>query len=251
MVIYLLPLLMLLAACAPAPKPAESAPTTPAYFQVDPGTAGTIRGTVHFTGKKPAAKVISLDADAQCVKLHPGGSITEEGVVLGAKGAVGNVFVYLKTGLEGKAFAPPKEPVVMDQKGCWFAPRVVGMQTGQPMKVTNSDPVTHNIHPQPQKNRDWNQSQGPEDPPLQRRFTLPEIMIPVKCNVHNWMRAWIGVVDHPYFAVTGADGVFELRNIPPGKYTVAVWQEKLGSEEQEVTLAASGKSDLTFTFKGN
>lgn len=249
--LFLLPLLLLLAACAPAPKPAEPAPPAPVVFQVDPATAGVIRGTIKFTGKKPAAKKISLDADAQCVKLHPGGIITEEGVILAANGAVGNVFVYLKSGLEGKQFATPKEPVVIDQKGCWFAPRVLGMQTGQPLKVTNSDPVTHNIHPQPQKNRDWNQSQSPEDPPLQRKFTAPEIMIPIKCNVHNWMHAWLGVLDHPYFAVTGTDGSFEIRSVPPGNYTVAVWQETLGADEQPVTLAPSAKTDLTFTFKGN
>lgn len=245
--IFLVPLLLLLAACAPAKKVAEA----PAYFQVDAATAGTIRGTVRFTGVKPTAKVISLDADPQCAKLHPGGRITEDGVVVGADGGVGNVFVYLKTGLEGKAFAPPAEPAAIDQKGCWFAPRVVGMQTGQTLRVTNSDPVTHNIHPQPQKNRDWNQSQAPGDPPLLRKFATPEIMIPVKCNVHNWMRAWIGVLDHPYYTVTGTDGSFVIRNVPPGTYTVAVWQEQLGSEEQSVTLAASAESPVSFTLKGN
>lgn len=241
----------LLGACAQKEKPAEVKEKAPEYFKVDPATAGTIRGTVKFSGKKPAAKVVSLDADAQCAKLHPGGKITEDGVVLGANGGVGNVFVYLKTGLEGKKFAPVTEPVVIDQKGCWFAPRVIGIQTGQPLKVTNSDPVTHNIHPQPQKNRDWNQSQSPEDPPLQRKFAVPEIMVPVKCNVHNWMRAWIGVLDHPYFAVTGADGAFEIKNVPPGQYTISVWQEKLGTVEETVTVAASGKNELTFTLKGN
>ena len=231
---YLIPLLLLLSACAPGPK------AEPSYFQADPATAGTIRGTIRLTGKRPAAKVISLDADPRCAKLHAGGTITEDG-------GVGNAFVYLKTGLEGKTFATPAEPVVIDQKGCWFTPRVVGMQTGQPLKVTNSDPVTHNIHPQPLKNRDWNQSQAPDDPPLSRKFAAPEIMIPVKCNVHNWMRAWIGVLDHPYFAVTGADGSFELRNVPPGSYTVAVWQEALGTQEQ----AAAPGSELIFTFKGD
>lgn len=223
-------MLLLLAGCAKAPTD----------FQVDPATAGTIRGKIRFEGKRPPAKVISLDADPVCAKMYAGGTITEES-------GVGNVFVYLKTGLEGKKFATPTEPVVIDQKGCWFAPRVIGMQAGQPLKVTNSDPVTHNIHPQPQKNRDWNQSQAPEDPPLSRKFATPEIMIPVKCNVHGWMRAWIGVLDHPYFTVTAADGTFEIRNVPPGSYTVAVWQETLGSQEQAATLG----TDLTFTFKGN
>jgi plastocyanin len=235
---FLIPLLLLIAACSPAPKP------EPVYFKVDEATAGTIRGTIRIAGKIPAAKVVSLDADPQCAKLHAGGTITEQT-------GVGNVFVYLKTGLEGKTFAPAAEPVVIDQKGCWFTPRVIGIRTGQPLQVTNSDPVTHNIHPQPRKNRDWNQSQAPEDPPLSRKFAAPEIMIPVKCNVHNWMRAWIGVLDHPYFAVTGADGAFEIRNVPPGSYTVAAWRETLGTEERTITLAASAASELTFTFKGN
>lgn len=243
-----IPLLLLLAACAPAPKDANA---PPAYYQVDASKTGTIRGKIRFTGAKPSGKVISLDADPQCAKLHAGGTINEEGVVLGADGAVGNVFVYLKSGLEGKTFAPAAEPVVIDQQGCRFAPRVLGIQTGQPLKVTNSDPVTHNIHPQPEKNRDWNQSQAPEDPPLMRKFAAPEVMIPVKCNVHNWMRAWIGVLAHPYFATTGTDGTFTIRNVPPGTYTVAVWQEHLGTSEQTATLSDSGESELTFTFKGN
>jgi len=230
--VLLIPFVLLLTGCV-AKEP------VPAYFQVDPATAGTIRGKIQIEGKMPAPKTVSLDADPACAKLHAGGTITETG-------GVGNVFVYLKTGLEGKKFAVPVEPVVIDQKGCWFTPRVLGMQAGQPLKVTNSDPVTHNIHPQPQKNRDWNQSQAPEEPPLSRKFAAPEVMIPVKCNVHGWMKAWIGVLDHPYFAVTGADGTFEIRNVPPGTYSVAVWQETLGSQEQ----TASPGANLTFTFKG-
>jgi plastocyanin len=244
---FFVSVLLVLGACGPAPKVAEK----PAYFEVDKATAGTIRGTIRFAGKKPAGKVISLDADPLCAKLHPGGTITEDGMVVGADGGLGNVFVYVKTGLEGKRFAPPETAAVINQKGCRFAPRVMGIQTTQTLRVTNSDPVTHNIHPQPEKNRDWNQSQAPDDPPLLRRFAVPEVMIRVKCNVHNWMRAWIGVVDHPYFAVTGADGAFSLKNVPPGTYTVAVWQEQLGESEQTVTVEASGESEITFTLKGN
>jgi plastocyanin len=239
----LLAAVLALASCGSAPQPAEPKAAAPAYFKPDPATAGVIKGRIQITGRKPAPKTVSLDADPACAKLHAGGRIQHDN-------GLTNVFVYLKTGLEGKTFAVPVEPVVIDQKGCWFAPRVIGIQKGQTFRVTNSDPVTHNIHPQPRSNRDWNQSQSPEDPPLVRKFTAPEIMIPVKCNVHNWMRAWIGVVEHPYFAVTGPDGSFEIRNVPPGSYTVEAWQEDLGFVTLPVAIAPSATKDLTFTFKG-
>jgi hypothetical protein len=138
----------------------------------------------------------------------------------------------------------------MDQKGCWFEPRVLGIQTGQEFEVTNSDPVTHNIHPRAHENREWNQSQAEGSPPLQRKFSQPEIMIRVKCNIHNWMHAWIGVVANPYFAVTGSDGSFELKNVPPGEYTVEAWQEELGVVVQHVSVASSGKTEVEFRFVG-
>ena len=144
----------------------------------------------------------------------------------------------------------PTTPVVIDQKGCWFHPRVMGIQVGQTLQVTNSDPVTHNIHPLAQINREWNHSQGQGDAPLARRFLKPEVMIRVKCNIHSWMHAYIGVVEHPYFAVTGPDGSFAIQNIPPGDYVVEAWQETLGTQEQKITVTPSGKIETNFTFKG-
>jgi plastocyanin len=220
------------------------------YFKVDSATAGAISGTVRFAGRKPARKLIEMDSEPECVRLHKGKPAEDETIVVGSRGALANVFLYLKAGMEGRNFEVPAEPVTIDQKGCWFEPRVVGIQTGQTFRVTNSDPVTHNIHPLAQLNREWNQSQGQGDPPLMRKFTRPEILLPVKCNIHRWMRALIGVVDHPYFAVTGADGTFEIKNVPPGTYTVAAVHESLGTQEQPLTLAASGKGSLEFTFKG-
>jgi plastocyanin len=230
------------------PKPAPVV-ETPVYFKVDPSTAGGVTGKILFSGKAAPGKTIDMDEDPQCKKLHEG-AVVDRPVAVNKNGTLANVFVYIKGGLEGKKFAPPATAAVMDQKGCWFVPRVLGVQTGQQLDVTNSDPVTHNIHPRAHVNREWNQSQAQGSAPLERKFTLPEIMIRVKCNIHGWMHAFIGVVDHPYFAVTGTDGSFELKNIPPGEYTIEAWQEELGAAVQRVTVAPAGKTDITFTFKG-
>jgi plastocyanin len=164
---------------------------------------------------------------------------------------VANAFIYVEKGLEGKVFETPSKPVVIDQHGCWFRPRVLGIQAGQPLQVVNSDPVTHNIHPMGSVNREWNHSQGPGDDPILRKFTKPEIMIPIKCNIHSWMHAFIGVLDHPFFAVSSDDGSFTLPNLPPGSYTVAVWQEKLGTTRQEVTVTQGHDSVADFVYKGH
>lgn len=241
----------LLAACTgkpPASNQASPTPAPPVWFKVDSATAGTITGKVSYTGKKPLATKVNMDNAPECALLHDK-PVLDEKITVNKDGALANAFVYLKQGLEGKQFEPPAEPVVIDQKGCWFGPRVLGVQVGQTLKVTNSDPLTHNIHPMPEHNRDWNQSQAPNAEPFLRRFTHPEVMIRVKCNIHGWMHAWIGVVAHPYFAVTGADGTFQLRNVPPGNYTVEVWQEELGKQEQQIRLAATGKSEVVFQLK--
>jgi plastocyanin len=241
-----------LAACNSARQqaPAETKKAEEPVFKVDQATAGTVSGRIAFKGRKPAPKKIEMDQDAACAKFYKGGGRTDEALVVNKDGTLANVFVYVKAGLEGKRFEAPSKPVTLDQNGCWFQPRVLGIRTGQTLSVTNSDPVTHNVHPMAQVNREWNQSQGGGDPPLNRRFTEPEVMVPVKCNIHRWMRAWIGVVDHPYFAVTGSDGSFEIPNLPPGEYTVAAWQESLGAQEQSVKVDPSGHASVEFTFKG-
>lgn len=238
---------LLLGACS---RTEPTAPPPQSFFHVDPATAGSISGHIRFTGKPDKAVVIDMDQDPACSKLYAQGRRESQTIVVNPDGTLANTFVYLKSGLEGKKFEPPATPVQIDQKGCWFQPRVLGMQTGQPLTVTNSDPVTHNIHPEARENREWNQSQAPEDPPLKRRFAHPEIMIRVKCNVHKWMRAWIGVVDHPYFAVTGGDGRFQLPNVPPGTYTLVAWHESLGTQEQSVTIGPSESRQLEMTFNG-
>jgi len=230
-------------------SPRQQSQPAPQYFKVDPATAGSIHGVIHFTGSKPEPKLIDISEDPACVEAHKG-KAHDESLVLGPHGVVANAFVYVEKGLEGKAFETPIAAVVIDQRGCWFRPRVVGIQVGQPLQVINSDPVTHNIHPMAAINREWNHSMGPGDDPITRKFTRPEIMIPVKCNIHSWMHAYIGVLDHPYFATTGEDGSFTLPNLPPGTYTVAVWQEKLGTLRRQITVTSGQNSAADFTYKG-
>jgi hypothetical protein len=240
---------VLLTACSPPPAPkAERKAAPPVYYKVDPATAGLVSGKVTFSGKRPPRKKVSMDEDPQCAKLHPSAVYDES--VAASNGALANVFVYVKGGLEGKKFEPPAQPAVIDQKGCWFHPRVLGIESGQTLEVTNSDPVTHSIHPRARVNREWNQNQPEGAPALKRRFAGAEVMIPVKCNIHPWMHSWIGVVDHPYFAVTGADGSFQLPNLPPGNYIIEAWHETLGAEERQVTVGPSGKVEIAFAFKG-
>ncbi len=232
---------------APATKEAESrpAPATP----VDAATAGSITGKVTFAGSKPAPKVIRMDAEPACKGLHTT-PVNSEEVMVNGNGTLEYVFVYVKEGLGNRTFDTPKTPVTIDQKGCIYHPHVLGIQTGQELRVLNSDPTTHNIHPLPRQNREWNVSQPPKSPDIVQTFPREEVLIAVKCNVHPWMRSYIGVLKHPYYAVTGAEGTFELKNLPPGDYVVAAWHEKFGTQEQKVTVGPKETKTLEFTFKG-
>jgi len=215
---------------------------------VDPATAGSISGKVTFSGSAPANEAIDMAGEADCASQYTS-EPSQETYVVGGDGSLGNAFVYIKDGLGDMAFPAPSEPVVLDQKGCRYHPHVMGVQVGQPLQIVNSDPVGHNIHPVPKENRGFNLSQPKQDMKSEKTFTQPEVMIPVGCDVHNWMNAWIGVLDHPYFAVTGADGSFALENVPPGSYTLAAWHEKLGEQTAQVTVDASGKATADFAFK--
>ena len=248
---FLAILSLALAGCTkPEPPPAPKPAAPPAYFKVDPATVGTLSGIIQFTGKRPAASPIDMSQDQDCARMQAAQHKVDESLVVNRDGTLANVFVYLKTGLEGKVFEPAAEARVIDQKGCWFGPRMMGMRTAQVLRVTNSDPVTHNIHPMAEVNREWNQSQGPGDEAISRKFARAELIIPVKCNIHKWMHASIAVLAHPYFAVSGPDGSFAIANVPPGSYTVAAWQEKLGWQEQTVKISPTEKIKLSFTYKG-
>jgi len=227
----------------------EKAASAVSYFKVDPATAGAISGSIHYVGRKLPRKAIDMSGDPACVEAHRGKAY-DESLLVNSKGGLANGFVYIKSGLEGKSFETPSAPAIIDQRGCWFTPRVLGLQINQPLRISNSDPITHNIHPVARSNREWNHSQGSGEPPITRRFVRPEVMIPVKCNIHSWMHCFIGVVDHPYFAVSDAEGTFAIRNIPPGDYVLEVWHEKLGTQQVKVTVAPSGRQQVDFKFKG-
>jgi plastocyanin len=245
----LIPALLLTACSAPPPAKAPEKPAAPAYFKVDAATAGSISGSIKFSGKKPARKPVDMSNDPACVSAHKGKAYDESEVV-NPNGTLANVFVYVKTGLEGKTFEPPTTPVTIDQKGCWFNPRVIGIQVGQPLSVVNSDPVTHNIHPMAQINREWNHSQGAGDEPLARKFLKPEVLIRVKCNIHSWMHAFIGVTENPYYAVTDDKGAFTIPNLPPGEYTLEAVHETLGTQDLKIVVPAKGAATADFAFKG-
>lgn len=241
---------LMLASCAQAPEMPAVKPSLNAgkFFTPDPATVGTVQGNVTFVGTKPAAKVINMDAEEACQKLHPV-PLLDQVVVTGKDNGLANAFVYIKSGLEGKTFAPPQTAVELKQQGCQFVPRVIALRKGQTLAVKNSDPVSHNIHPQPQNNREWNQQQSPGAPDLERRFGFPEVMIPVKCNVHAWMKSYIAVLEHPYFAVTSTAGTFRFEGLPPGNYVVAVWHEKFGELTQPITVSAKADSKVSLTYR--
>jgi plastocyanin len=227
---------------APAATPA------PATAAVDAATAATVTGKVKFEGTPPAPQPIKLSSDPYCQKANPG--LTTETEVVSGDGAVSNVFVYVKDGLGGRTFPAPSQPVVLDQKGCHYTPHVLGIQVGQPLQIVNSDDTLHNVHGLPMVNKEFNQGQPIQGMKMTHTFSTKEVMVPFKCDVHGWMNAWIGVLDHPYYAVTSTDGSFSLKGLPPGTYTIEAWHEKLGTQTQTVTVAGKESKDVQFTFKG-
>jgi plastocyanin len=228
--------------------PAESA--QPAATPIDMSTVGAVGGTVKLEGAAPAGKKINMAAEPSCAAEHSTPA-TDQEVVAGDAGTLQNVIVYVKDGLGSRSFDVPKTPVEIDQKGCMYNPHVVALQAGQELKVVNSDKVTHNIHPVPQNNREWNKSQPPGAAAIEDTFARGEVSIPVKCNVHPWMKSYIAVFKHPYFGVTGKDGGFNLKNLPPGTYTIEAWHEKYGTSMQTVTIGAKESKTITFTFKAS
>jgi len=225
-------------------KAADEAARTP-YKET--GDEATVKGIVKFDGTPPASKRIDMSQDSNCAKAG-GSSMTDDVQV--ADGKLANVFVYVKGGkIDGYSYPTPSSPVTLDQQGCRYHPRVMGIQVNQAFRVTNSDPTTHNVHPTPKVNREWNQSQTQGQAAIEEKFLRQETLVPVKCNQHPWMKAHVGVLAHPYFAVTAQDGSYTIKGVPPGTYTVVAWHETFGEQTMSVTVGAKESKTQDFTFK--
>lgn len=228
-------------------KKTEESAAKGVYTTIDAGTAGSISGTVHFTGKAPQRIQIDMAQDPVCSVAES--NLTEQYVV--HDGGLENVFVYVKDGLGNKLYAPSSDPVVVDQKGCRFTPHVVGVMAGQPVKFTNSDPTMHNVHMTPQiaTNQAVDISQPPNGAGEMRTLPTPELMVPVRCNNHPWMEAFINVASNPFFAVSDPDGHFTIKGLPPGTYSIVAVHEKLGEKTATVTVASKQNANQDFTYE--
>lgn len=218
----------------------------PLYYLT--GNEASVVGRINVTGTIPKPLRIDMSPDPVCVELAGAAPETESLITKDNK--LKNAFVYLMDGpLQNYRFAVSHAEVTLQRDKCQYSPRVMGVQVGQPLQIVNNDPTVHNTHPTPRMNQEWNQTQVPFSAPLVKTFSRAEVFIPFKCNQHPWERAYVGVMKHPYFAVSDRAGKFKIDNVPPGTYKVVVWHEKLGEKEMELTVVPGETRRADFTFE--
>ncbi len=208
---------------------------------------GTITGTVKFEGQVPHFRPINMDADPICSASH-NGSVYPQMLVLGDGNTMGNVFVYVKSGLSKTDYPAPAEAVVINQKGCNYSPHVAAVMVGQKLRILNPDGTLHNVHAMCKVNPEFNMAMPKFRTEVEKTFDKPEFMFPIKCDVHPWMNAWLAVMSHPFFSVTKADGKFEIKDLPAGTYEIEAWHEKLGTKTATVTVTNGGTQTVDFSF---
>jgi plastocyanin len=238
-------LTLVLAACGAEPAPPAAAPAN--ATRVDASTSGSLSGRVTFEGTAPKPELLRMGRDAACVS-GSGPNPVSDAVLVAADGGLANAFVYIKDTFDGYTFDTPANAVTMDQKGCVYAPRVFGVRVGQPIDILNSDATIHNVHALPMKNQEFNESQNRVGMRTTKIFTVPEVMVRFKCDFHGWMAAYVGVMSHPFFAVTDATGAFSMQGLPPGTYTLEVWHETFGTRTQPVTIATAATQTVALSF---
>jgi plastocyanin len=227
----------------------NEAPEAPAP-PVNLATAASITGTVIFDGTPPVLRPIDMSASPACAEANQK-SVAPSAVVRGANGGLADVVVYVKSGLGHYLYPRPQTPVILDQKNCMYVPHVLALMVGQPFEVANSDPTLHNVLVMSRHNPRWSSSQPVGSAPVKSTFEGPEFAIPVLCDIHPWMRAYVFVFDQPYFVVTSEDGAFALKNLPPGTYTIEAWHEPNTTLDQTITLAPRESKPTSFTFHAN
>ncbi len=208
---------------------------------------GSVTGKISFEGPAPERRQIKMAADPKCEAANPQGRLGEMFVVTGD--ALQYVFVYVKEGLGDQKFEAPAQSVRIDQNGCMYAPHVAGAMVGQTIEILNSDTTLHNVHSLPKNSPQFNSAMPMKGMTIKKKFSASEVMVKIKCDVHPWMAAYIGVLAHPFFAVSGSDGTFKIENLPAGTYTIEAWHESLGAQTASVTVTEGGGATANFAFK--
>jgi len=209
--------------------------------------ATSVEGVVIFSGKKTKREPIQMTEESKVLyKTVP----LQENVIVGKNGGLANVFVYVKEGLKKKTYTVPKEAAVLNQDKSMFRPRVMGVLAGQDVMMKNSDPMIHNVRSLSTKNRPFNIAQPAKTPDRKKVFNTGENAIQIGCDFHPWMKAFIFVMEHPYFVVSDTNGQFKIKGLPAGDYTLSAWHETFGEKETMITVDPSGSSKISISFKG-